>query len=64
MKESIEFIHKNLLNENVILVFCENGNQKSALIIACYIIKYGKLKKNDAVFSLRTKHKTAFYPTV
>ena len=64
IKESIEFIHKNLLNDNVILVFCENGNQKSALVIASYIIKYGKLKKKDVIFSLRTKHNTAFYPTI
>ena len=64
LNESVNFIYKNIIQDNPVLVFCENGNQKSASIIAAYIIKYGKMSIDDAIKTIRTKNKTAFYPNI
>lgn len=64
LNETSEFIYKKLNNNKSVLVICENGNQKSCTIVAAYIIKYGKLNLNTVIKSLRTKHKTAFYPNI
>ena len=34
--ESVEFIYKNFINDKSTLVFCENGNQKSATVVAAF----------------------------
>ena len=64
MNESSDYIYKNLINDKELLVFCENGNQKSATIICAFLMKYGKMSKIGAINSIRTKHKTAFYPDI
>ena len=62
--ESVEFIYKNFLNDNSTLVFCENGNQKSATIIAAFLIKYGNHTSESAIKAIRTKQEHAFYPDI
>ena len=64
LNETTEFIFKKLNKNKIILVVCENGNQKSCAIITAYLIKYGKLSLNNSIKSLRTKHNTAFYPSI
>ena len=64
LNETSEFIYKKLLENNSVLVVCETSNQKSASIIAAYIIKYGKINMNNTINSIRTKHNTAFYPAI
>ena len=64
LNESCDYIYKNLLDNKEILVFCENGNQKSATVACAFLIKYGKMFKDDAIFAIRTKYKTAFYPSI
>jgi protein-tyrosine phosphatase len=64
LNESCDYIYNNLLNNKEILVYCENGNQKSATVACAFLIKYGKMLKDDAIFAIRTKHKTAFYPSI
>ena len=64
LNETVEFIYKNLMNDKSILVFCENSNQKSCVVVAAYLIKYGKITKNEAIKIIRTKHETAFFPEV
>lgn len=62
--ETTKFINNNLINDEATLVFCENGNQKSATIIAAYLIKYGNHTKETAIKAIRTKYKSAFYPDI
>ena len=62
--ETTKFINNNLINDDATLVFCENGNQKSATIIAAYLIKYGNHTKETAIKAIRTKYKSAFYPDI
>jgi hypothetical protein len=62
--ETSDFINTKLLTNKSVLVTCNTGNQQSVTIIASYIIKYGKMTLNNVIKSLRTKHKTAFFPSI
>jgi len=62
--ETTEFIYKNIINDEATLVFCENGNQKSATVIGAFLIKYGNHTRDSAIKCIRTKNKTAFYPDI
>ena len=64
LDETVEFIYKNIMNDKSILVFCENGNQKSAIVVAAYLIKYGKINKSEAIKNIRSKHESAFFPEI
>ena len=64
MVESVNFIYKNMKNDESTLVFCENGNQKSASIIAAFLIKFGNHTKETAIKAIRTKYNSAFYPDI
>ena len=50
LNETVEFIYKNLMNDKALLVYCENGNQKSAIVICAYLIKYGKTSKTYYIY--------------
>ena len=62
--ETTEFIYKKIMNNKSVLVVCQSGNQMSPTVITAYIIKYGHLSLNIIIKSLRTKHKTAFFPSI
>ena len=62
--ETTKFIYKNLLNDEATLIYCENGNQKSATVIAAFLIKYGNHTKESAINTIRTKYNSAFYPEI
>jgi protein-tyrosine phosphatase len=64
LTESINFIHKNILKDNAVLVYCDSGNQKASTVIAAYIIKYGKVDADTAIKMIRSKNKTSFYPNI
>ena len=58
--EITSFINKKLINNENILLFCENGIDKSQYIILAYLIKYGYLEKNIAMDIIKTKIINAF----
>ena len=62
--ETTKFIYKNMVKDEPTLIFCENGNQKSASVIAAFLIKYGNHSKETAIKSIRSKYKSAFYPDI
>lgn len=64
LNETVDFIYNNLMNNKSVLVYCENGNQKSPTIVAAYLIKYGLINKNNAIKAIRSKYNTAFYPSI
>ena len=53
-----------LSNNEGILVHCYAGKQRSATVIASYLMKYGNLKTNDAILSIKSKRLVAFTPKV
>tara|TARA_B100000886_G_scaffold337912_1_gene299661 strand:- start:219 stop:656 length:438 start_codon:yes stop_codon:yes gene_type:complete len=62
--ETTKFMYGNMIKDEPTLIFCENGNQKSATIIAAFLIKYGNHSKESAIKAIRSKYKSAFYPDI
>lgn len=64
LTESIAFINKMILKDKPILVYCQNANQKSATVIAAYLIKYGKVDTDTAIKMIRSKNYSSFFPNI
>lgn len=60
----ITYIHKLLNKNKSIIIYCQTGRQKSATIIAAYIIYYGKVSAKQAVEYIRSKKEDCFLPKV
>lgn len=56
-----KYIYKKLKNKENILVHCKRGHQRSACIIAAFIIKYLKIDILDTLKFIKSKRKCAFY---
>ena len=60
--EVTEFIHQNIIDNKVILIYCDNGIQKSPTIAIAYLMRYGKLPKDLAIKSVKSKKPDVFKP--
>lgn len=58
----IDAIHKYRLQKMNVYVHCHAGIQRSATIIACYLMKYYKYKPEHAIYYIRNKRIIAFNP--
>jgi len=57
-----DYIHEKIINnENILLLGYEYKQDIDAIIIA-YIIRFGKINTNDAIFFLKSKKKYVFDP--
>tara|TARA_B110001450_G_C17340728_1_gene367369 strand:- start:202 stop:621 length:420 start_codon:yes stop_codon:yes gene_type:complete len=52
---TIDKINIYLLNNTTVIVTCSTCNQLSPLIVISYLIKFGKLKKLEAIQYFKTK---------
>ena len=63
-----EYIHDKLtdtkwqINGYSILIHCQDRIQKAPTVIAYYLIKYGKMTAEQAIFCIKTKDNLAFKP--
>ena len=64
LNNTIDLIQKNMLQNKNTLVHCYAGKQRSATVIACYLIKYGRIKRESVYDLIRTKRPEAFMPGV
>ena len=55
-------IHKCYLDKKKILIHCRAGSQRSATLLACYLIKYHNFTKDMAITYIRSKRSIAFFP--
>lgn len=60
----IKHIHKYLLKLESVLVHCNMGKQRSASVIASYLIYYGKVDINTAIHYIKTKKYDCFEPSI
>ncbi len=60
----VEYIHKHLMINRGVLVHCKAGKQRSATVVAAYIMKYGEVDVDKSVYYIRTKRPVAFTPVV
>jgi len=64
LSKACDLINENLLNNKNILVHCYAGKQRSAGIIAAYLMKYADMNYNNAIQSIKSKRLIAFSPSV
>ena len=64
LDKTCDYIYKHLKTYNGIIVFCYAGKQRSATVIAAYLIKYGKMSLIEAIQTIRTKRQIAFTPGI
>ena len=62
--EVTEFINENLLNNKSVLIYCEDGIQKSPTIALAYLMRYGKMSYENSLKSIKSKKKNAFQHNV
>ena len=64
LSETSRFIFENILSGKGILIHCGNCSQKSPTVIAGFLIRYGKLSKEEAIKMVRSKCEYAFPDTI
>ena len=56
----LDDINKQLEDTNIVIVTCKSGKYIAPLVIACYLIKYGKMTIGDALNAMKMKKKDIF----
>ncbi len=65
LESCVDYIHKCIVsNGKSVLVHCKAGKQRSASVIAAYIMKFGEVDIDKAVYYIRTKRPIAFTPMI
>ena len=57
----LEHIHASLQANEPVLVHCFMGIQRSASLVACYLIKYYNMSHSESIIYIKTKRPIAFF---
>lgn len=63
LNSTINKIYTNIPDHNI-LVHCHAGRQRSATVLAAYLMKFGNLTKKEAIEILRSKRQTVGMPRI
>lgn len=57
----LEKINTSIINNELVLVHCFAGRQRSCALVACYLIKYHKMTPTTAINFIIDKRRVAFF---
>jgi len=60
----LEIMHIYLSCNEGVLVHCHMGQQRSAMVVVCFLMKYHKMNLNDAIKEVKNKRKFSFLPEI
>ncbi len=60
----LEIINKYLIEKKNVLVHCKMGQQRSAIVISCYLMKYFYISSDEAIEYVKAKRPIAFFGQV
>ena len=60
----LERIHICRMNKQPVLIHCHAGMQRSAAVLACYLLHYYNITPDEAIRFIKTNRPIAFYPQV
>ena len=64
LMSTTELIYKNLMNFKGVLVHCYAGIQRSAAVVAAYLMRYGNMEQKKAIELIKSKRPICFTPFV
>ncbi len=64
IEKILPYIHKYLQNNKKVLIHCRAGMQRSASIVASYLIRYKNKSINESIQIIKNKRNIAFMPYV
>lgn len=62
MDKATEIIHSHFKKYQGVLVHCYAGKQRSASIITAYLMKYGNMSLEQAIYAIKSKRIGVFTP--
>lgn len=62
MDKILQLINIYINSNEGVLVHCHMGQQRSAMVVACYLMKYRGLSLDEAIHKIKSKRKLAFLP--
>ena len=62
INEVVHFINEQIRQNKYILIYSLKKDQKASTIIACYMMKYGKMDPTNVINSICSKKHNEFYP--
>ena len=60
----LQFINIYLESNEGVLVHCHMGQQRSAMVVTCYLLKYLKLSLDKSITKIKKQRKLAFLPEI
>lgn len=58
----LETIHNCRMKSQPVLIHCHAGMQRSAAVLACYLIRFYKMTPEETIRFIKSKRPIAFYP--
>ena len=60
----VDYLQEQLRKNKFILIYSIHNDQKATTIVACYMMKYGKMEPKNVINAICSKKNNEFYPVL